>query len=223
MASFVGTNSEFRHYIGPRLRNVIQQITMSHKAEISACEHCGSKEKLESAHVKDRNRNDIVDLVLKDFTSSRIVNVELNVFEEKFKQAHYPIEKAILVLCHDCHDCHKKYDSNLIKSTIQNTSIHEVTINSPQTDIKCLPITLEPSDQGCFKKNLLGSRKAEIETHYQDGRVERKLRNVTKFNDTSNVIGNLRSRPDFRNGNWQSKGILRVHVKVLLGILDSTQ
>ncbi len=213
MASFVGTNSEFRRYIGPRLRNLIQQITKSHKAEISACEHCDSKERLESAHVKDRNRNDIVDLVLKDFTSSGIVNVDLNVFEEKFKQAHYPIEKAILVLCHECH---KKYDSNLIKPTIQNRSIDDATINTHQNDIRYLPITLEPSDQGCFKKELLGSRKAEIETHYQDGRVERKHWNVTKFNAASNVISNLRSRPEFRNGNWQSKGIKRVHVKVLV-------
>ena len=64
MASFIGTNKEFRRYMGPRLRNLVQQITKSHKAEISACEHCGTKENLESAHVHGRNRNDIIDLSL---------------------------------------------------------------------------------------------------------------------------------------------------------------
>jgi hypothetical protein len=92
MASFIGTNQEFRRYIGPRLRNLVQQLTKKHKAEIAACEHCGTKNDLESAHVKGRDRNEIIDLVLEQFTTNGVVTVDLNVFEEKFKDEHHPLE-----------------------------------------------------------------------------------------------------------------------------------
>ena len=66
MASFIGTNKELRRYIGPRLRNLVQQITKNHKADIAACEYCGNSENLESAHVRGRDRNEIIDLVRAD-------------------------------------------------------------------------------------------------------------------------------------------------------------
>ena len=108
MASFVGTNKEFRRYIGPRLRNLVQQITKNHKAEVSACEHCGTKDNLESAHVHGRDRNEIIDLVLDENTHNGIATVDIGMFEERFKEEHHPLEKSILILCRSCH---KKYDS----------------------------------------------------------------------------------------------------------------
>jgi len=37
MGRFDGTTREFKRYIGPRLRNVVQQITRKQKAAIGAC------------------------------------------------------------------------------------------------------------------------------------------------------------------------------------------
>jgi hypothetical protein len=61
---FTGTNREFKRYIGPRLRNLVQMITKKHKATVAACEHCGVGEDLESAHIRGRDRNQIIDLLL---------------------------------------------------------------------------------------------------------------------------------------------------------------
>ena len=58
------------------------------------------------------------------------------------------------------------------------------------------------------------SKTAIIETSYNDGRVERKTWNAAKFRASSSVFGNLRSRPEYRSGNWQSRNIEKVHVKV---------
>jgi len=215
MASFIGTNKEFRRYVGPRLRNLVQQITKSHKAEVSACEHCGSKENLESAHVHGRDRNEIIDLVLNNYTSNGIVTVDLNVFEVQFKEEHHPFEKSILILCRGCH---RKYDSKVMESTqVQQTTTerqHDTSMSNENFD-GVLPITLEPADPDIFKQDILVTKKAEIETTYSDGRVERKPWNASRFSSSSNVFGNLRSRPEYRSGNWHSKGIVKVHVKVV--------
>lgn len=214
MASFVGTNKEFRRYIGPRLRNLVQQFTKNHKAEISACEHCGTKENLESAHVHGRDRNEIIDLVLNEYTHNGIATVDIDMFEERFKEEHQPLEKSILILCRSCH---KKYDSKASQSTAVHQANTEPHDQSPASanNAGYLPITLEPSDPEIFKQELLVSKRAEIETTYTDGRVERKPWNATRFSVSSNVFGNLRSRPEYRSGNWQSRGIVKVHVKVL--------
>ena len=215
MASFIGSNKEFRRYIGPRLRNLVQQITKNHKAEIAACEHCGTAKNLESAHVKGRDRNEIIDLVLEEFTTNGIITVDLSVFEEKFKEEHHPIEKSILILCRNCH---KKYDSKKTKIVIQGPSSNATPNHPPplhRNQDGYLPITLEPSDPDLFKQELLISRKAEIETTYSDGKIERKPWNASRFAASSNIFGNLRSRPEYRSMNWQSRGITRVHVRVI--------
>lgn len=214
MASFVGTNKEFRRYLGPRLRNLVQQFTKNHKAEISACEHCGSKENLESAHVHGRDRNEIIDLILSEYTHNGIVTVDIEKFEEQFKEEHQPLGKSILILCRRCH---KKYDSKAPKET--SLPIKLVESHKKSADMEdnegYLPITLEPSDPYRFKKELLITKKAIIETSFSDGRVESKVWNASRFRITSNVFGNLRSRPEYRSGNWQSRGIVKVHVKVV--------
>jgi hypothetical protein len=80
---------------------------------------------------------------------------------------------------------------------------------------KHLPITLIPSDAEVFKQALLRSRVAEIAITYRDGRVERKTWNASNFDNSSNVIGNLRSRPKFRADQWEAEGIEKVTVSVL--------
>ncbi len=78
-----------------------------------------------------------------------------------------------------------------------------------------LPITLIPADPDQFKSALLKSRRAEIVTTYQNGEEKRRLWKAPHFTESSNVIGNLRSRPDFRAGQWQANGIERVTVRVI--------
>ena len=214
MASFIGTNKEFRRYIGPRLRNLVQQITRNHKSEIAACEHCGSDENLESAHVRGRDRNEIIDLVVSEYTNNEIITIDLGVFEEIFKNEHLPIEKSILILCRSCH---RKYDA--VKPTIAKVAAPVAEPNS-RTDTfasseDLLPISLSPATPENFKTELLASKQAEIQIYYSNGEVETKPWNAARFSSSSNVMGNLRSRPEFRSGAWQSKGIVKVHVKIV--------
>lgn len=78
-----------------------------------------------------------------------------------------------------------------------------------------LPIDIVPSNPDIFKQQLLRSRVAEIVIIYSDGRKEIKIWNAAKFSASSNVIGNLRSRSEFRSGQWQANGIVKVAVKVI--------
>lgn len=214
MASFVGTNKEFRRFLGPRLRNLVQQFTKNHKTEISACEHCGSTNNLESAHVHGRGRNEIIDLLLGENTYDGIATFDIAQFEERFKEEHQPLEKSILILCHTCH---RQYDSRAPQSTSVPQDL-SASMEQPSRTIsegEYLPITLEPSNPDDFKQNLLLTKTATIETYFSDGKVEQKSWNASRFSATSNVFGNLRSRPEYRSGNWQTKGIVKVHVKVV--------
>jgi hypothetical protein len=71
-----------------------------------------------------------------------------------------------------------------------------------------LPITLVPQDIGAFKVALLRSREARIFETYRDGRTEeRPPWKAYKMSASSNVIGNLRSRPRYRAGIWKRLGI----------------
>lgn len=80
---------------------------------------------------------------------------------------------------------------------------------------KPLPIILVPSDPDRFKQELLRTRIAEIVTTYSDGRVETKVWRAANFRSSSSVMGNLRSRLEFRAGEWQAGGIARVTVRVV--------
>jgi len=77
-----------------------------------------------------------------------------------------------------------------------------------------LPIELNPNDEATFRRKLLQVRRAFITTIYADGRQERKLWNAMHFRETSGVLGNLRSRPKFRNGEWQKREIIKVLVSI---------
>lgn len=78
-----------------------------------------------------------------------------------------------------------------------------------------LPIELFPGDPDIFKNALLQSKKAEISVIFSDGSIQTKMWDASRISKTSNVIGNLRSRPEFRSGQWQNSGILRIKVRVV--------
>lgn len=77
-----------------------------------------------------------------------------------------------------------------------------------------LPVSLEPPRPKDFLTALLKVRRAWLEVSYSDGRKEVRPWDAPHISPTSNVIGNIRSRPDFRAGNWQAKGISSVRATI---------
>lgn len=79
---------------------------------------------------------------------------------------------------------------------------------------KVLPIEFIPNDKEEFKEILLQKKEARYEILYQDGRKETKIWNITRFSETSSLLGNIRSREEFRQGEWQEKNIKLVRFYV---------
>jgi len=213
MGSFNGSKEEFRRYIGPRLRNLVQQISRPYRDSVRVCEHCNTTGSLDSAHVKGRDRNDIIDLVLSEYVTDVGVEVDLKAFEDKFKAEHYPLDKSFLILCRPCH---RVYDGRNQPQNARHARSDRTRVEASdgvfQRDV--LPIALEPSDPDVFRNDLLISRRAIINIHYENGSREERVWNAQRFSARSNVIGNLRSRPEFRHGEWQRNGIKKLVVKV---------
>ena len=214
MASFIGTRKEFKRYIGPRLRNLVNIRTKAYRIRIANCNHCGLSNDLQSAHVRGRERNQIIDTLLNQFTHNNVVTIDLALFEQLFDAEHLPIEKTILILCRDCHS---KYDSVVIDSApfTVNGTVAALTEPLSTNSWAQLPISFVPSDPVTFKADLLRKRKAQIKIRYVNGQEQIKTWNVSRFSASSNLVGNLRSRPEFRYGKWQQLGIVSVVVEIL--------
>ncbi|WP_445749865.1 type I restriction enzyme HsdR N-terminal domain-containing protein [Polaribacter sp.] len=127
-------------------------------------------------------------------------------------------------------DFSNEYDSELVDSVLkeliivvktkqkevfEKTEPKEMLIpknSNNYSDI--LPIILNPVSEKDFKTRLLVTKKAHITIYYKNGSVTQKVWNVNRFSESSGVLGNLRSRLEFRNGNWQELGIEKVYVSV---------
>jgi hypothetical protein len=215
MASFSGTIGEFRQYIGPFARNLVQYITRKHKTTIGKCQRCDTREQLQAAHV-GRHRNQLIDSALRKLGAvvEPGVNftVDLASFKSEFAKEHHPLAETVEILCPSCH---KKLDSQgAIQTSADDESSARPTLSGSARD-GCLPIFSVPSDPVIFKRELLKSRIAEIEMAYCDGSTKVKLWRLNAFTDSSNVIGNLRSRPDFRKDKWQTRGLKQITVRVM--------
>jgi 5-methylcytosine-specific restriction endonuclease McrA len=103
MASFIGTKKEFKRYIGPMLRNLVQQLTKKHKSKIGQCQHCGAPDSLEAAHLHGRDRGEIIDNILNNYTNNSIITIDLSEFEKHFREEHHVIDETIIILCRNCH------------------------------------------------------------------------------------------------------------------------
>jgi len=77
-----------------------------------------------------------------------------------------------------------------------------------------LPIILDPSDSEVFRNAFIKQGRARLSIHYEDGRIENEEWLCQRFGASSNVIGNLRSKPKFRSGMWQRLGIEKVFIRV---------
>ncbi len=110
MAIFEGTIQEFHDYLGPRIRNKINNLTRSHrKALNNVCQHCGETGELESAHKHGFNRRDIIENVLSEYKNGEYIKCDIFEVEGKIIYAHYPIKEKFIFLCSSCH---KKYDKS---------------------------------------------------------------------------------------------------------------
>jgi hypothetical protein len=74
-----------------------------------------------------------------------------------------------------------------------------------------LPVTLIPQEPE-FKRIILWTHKAQIHITYEDGRSEIRTWNISQITERSNIVGNIRSRPEFRSASWRAKGIKSVKV-----------
>jgi uncharacterized protein with ParB-like and HNH nuclease domain len=79
---------------------------------------------------------------------------------------------------------------------------------------RTLSIELNPSTELEFKQLLLERKKAFITTFYESGLIEQKPWKANNFKESSGVLANLRSRPEFRSGKWQENGITKVYVSI---------
>ena len=119
---FEGSFEDFNRFVGPKLRNVIQNFTRTERnAQKGICEYCGKQAVLQSAHREGEDRPQIIKAVLEDKfkISNDWYRVNLAKFEECFKDAHTPIKDHIFFLCNDCHN---KYDK---KKTITTEDIEK--------------------------------------------------------------------------------------------------
>lgn len=124
-----------------------------------------------------------------------------------------------------------EYDGELIESVLKELKIEiknkntEITQTElPKSQFKeqkiidysngILPIELNPSTESDFKRRLLMTKTAYITTFYKNGTFKQKVWNAQRFRESSGVLGNLRSRPEFRNGEWQKLGIEKVLVTI---------
>lgn len=213
MVLFEGTVREFKRFVGPFLRNLVQQIARAQKKALGACEHCGATGDLDAAHVHGRGRTDIIDLLLGASDPEADVVVDLADFEAAFRREHAPVERAILILCRPCH---RRYDSPGPPADVVDdaTVVRPARQDGTPARGEVLPISLFPPGHEEFKDRLLDRGEAVIETLYGDGSVDRRAWRISRFTRDSNVYGNLRSRPEFRQGVWRQNGIVKVNVRV---------
>ena len=109
MAQFEGTIAEFMRFIGPHARIMVWNITQKHRKKMGKCEECASTIKLEAAHIKGKERPLLIANILSQFLEDDLIRIDLNEFENRFIEAHLPIESTIRILCNTCH---KKYDNS---------------------------------------------------------------------------------------------------------------
>ena len=168
---------------------------------------------------------------LKEFVSQAIQKINKaenyrlllkRISSEEFTRNIYNLIKQELI---------NDYDAELLDSVMSEIDI-KVNVKSQQTKMNVvqkkvvsqhyenykntgsLPIELIPASEEEFKIRLLKNRVAYITTFFADGTQNTKTWKIYRLQESSTVIGNLRSRLEFRNGEWQKRGIVRVVVKL---------
>lgn len=90
----------------------------------------------------------------------------------------------------------------------------EKPIGKRSKESNTLPITFYPEDMEEFKSAFIKEGKATISIKYEDGSIEKKSWLCRHLTEDSNIIGNVRSKPEFRKENWIKNKIKNVHISV---------
>ena len=119
-SKFSGSLKDFMDLLGPRCRNIVQQIAKKERSDCNGiCEYCHRKSELQSAHRAGEERPKIINGILEKHykIGDDRYDVPLREFESLFKKAHLPIRDHIYFLCKDCHNA---YD---VKKTLNDQMI----------------------------------------------------------------------------------------------------
>lgn len=164
MAQFEGTIKEFTKFIGAFARLKVAFIAAKYKKQKGKCEDCGISNSLDAAHIKGKGRALLIANILSEFIEEDIIRIDLNEFEQKFVNAHLPIESTIRVLCKECH---RKYDK----------IIKEETLTSKKTSTEDEGIIIEN-----LVKNQMNKSKAMMVAH---------SRNLTSLTNLNTIFANI--------------------------------
>lgn len=129
---------------------------------------------------------------------------------ERYCKAQY---RSIDALCR----VNRQYLDSLMPDDVDGRPGSEPAPESPPVVRRAgetLPITLDPPAVAAFKDALLRKGEARILEIHRDGRTIERRWNATNMSESSNVLGNLRSRPRYRSGAWKPLGIQSLAVSV---------
>ena len=94
------------------------------------------------------------------------------------------------------------------------TEAHSETQAQSEGQDTTLSITLDPPSSADFREALMRTKRAWFVESYSDGRKEVRPWNAQFVRDSTNVLGNVRSRPNYRQGAWQKAGLASLHVTI---------
>lgn len=171
-----------------------------------------SKEKFNVESLKEFSLNAIKKLNRKKERK----NLKSEILSDDYKHKLFELIKQSFI---------RSYDGEMIDDVLKELDIKITDKNKSATDLnqkdtsvhnngETLPITLNPSDNDEFKKKLVSTKKAYIKIVYENGKEEKETWEAKKFKESSGVIGNLRSKSKFRQGEWQRLGIKEIFVSI---------
>jgi hypothetical protein len=150
-----GEHPGFHHYIGPRIRNIINLFARKERlARNGVCEDCGEAGKeLDAAHVHGKDRRTIIETVLCRYNSEGIIRYEIGIIEREVLAEHGTISDAFKFLCKECH---VRYDNKLPPRT---RHLYASGPKAPNlVNAGRLEMHFFPPDEAKFKSMLLNRK-----------------------------------------------------------------
>ena len=177
----------------------IKLISKENFSEIKLQEFC--EEKLEQVVDVDIAKN-----LLTNLTSKNGVGILESLLKESLSSDYN--ENIIQYIFDNLSIKLSKNDET--KQTVSVTKLK----NENYTIAPKLPIELIPENVDEFKKKFIENGIAFRYFHYKDGHIERTKWINRNFNESANLMRNLRSTTIARKGKWQEKGIVKLVCKI---------
>ena len=136
MSHFKGTFEEFYKIINPLTRNLVANMSRKAKKHTTCSNSgCNKRTTLQAAHISGKERPTIVANIICEMLNKvqidkdDMIDVNLNLFLQKFVEEHTPLEKSIKILCRECHIKYDKENKTEFKDVINidNTEEEEAT------------------------------------------------------------------------------------------------